>query len=100
MDPVTPGLVPHQRTPSSAVTPETKQGLEVAAREFEAVFLAEMLKHGGLGEARETFGGGAGEAAFSSLLTREWATSLAENGGIGLADEILRSLATKGASDV
>ncbi|MEM8791509.1 MAG: rod-binding protein [Pseudomonadota bacterium] len=73
--------------------------LERAAIDFEAVFLSEMLRHAGLGQAREAFGGGAGEEVFSSLLTQQWATSLAENGGIGLAEHLLRSLQPYGGGD-
>lgn len=73
--------------------PQEPEAIVRAAKEFEAVFIAEMLKHTGLGEGRDTFGGGAGEAAFSSLLTQEWARSLSEAGGIGLTELVIRSLA-------
>ncbi len=59
---------------------------------LEASFLSEMLKHGGLGKARDSFGGGAGEDAFSSLLVQEQATLMAKNGGIGLAEHIVSAL--------
>ena len=39
--------------------------------------------------------GGAGEDAFASLLTREWAGRLSAEGGIGLADHIYRALAAQ-----
>lgn len=63
-----------------------------AAVEFEAMFLAEMLKDAGLGRAPESFGGGPGEDAFGSLLVGEQARLLARRGGIGLAERIYRSL--------
>ncbi|MEM0922357.1 MAG: rod-binding protein [Pseudomonadota bacterium] len=66
--------------------------LREVAVEFETVFLAEMLKHTGLGEARESFGGGAGEEAFSGLLATEQARIMAERGGIGLAERIYQAL--------
>jgi len=69
-----------------------------AAVAFEAVFLAEMLGHAGLGEARGSFGGGAGEDAFSGMLVREYARSIAESGGTGIAEGIERALRSgKGA---
>jgi len=68
------------------------QQFEEVAIALEASFLAEMLKFGGLGEARESFGGGAGEDAFSSLLVQEQATLMAQNGGVGLAKHIVESL--------
>ncbi len=77
-----------ERTARIAVLKET-------AKAFEASFLAEMLKNTGLGKSRDSFGGGAGEEAFSSLLTTEHANLLAENGGIGLAEHIFNSLAAR-----
>lgn len=71
--------------------------LKEAAREFEASFLAEMLKSAGVGETRKAFGGGAGEEAFSSLLTRNYAEKLAEAGGIGLSDRIYQALLAREA---
>lgn len=59
---------------------------------LEASFLTEMLKHSGHGEARDSFGGGAGEDAFSGFLAREQAGLLAAGGGIGLAEHIVESL--------
>jgi len=66
--------------------------LQDAARELEASFLAEMLKHAGFGAPRATFGGGAGEDQFASLLRVEHARVLAENGGIGLAQGLFDAL--------
>ena len=56
-----------------------------AALQFEAVFLAEMLKHTGVGSPRKMNGGGAGEQAFASYLTSEYAMRMARTGGVGLA---------------
>jgi peptidoglycan hydrolase FlgJ len=66
--------------------------LHAAAEEFEAAFLAEMLKYSGMNSVSEEFGGGHGEEAFSSLLTQEYARILAKSGGIGLAEQIFESL--------
>ncbi len=63
-----------------------------AARELEASFLAEMLKAAGLGRTRQSFGGGAGEDAFSSFLVTEQARALVQAGGIGLAERIRAAL--------
>ncbi|WP_233270424.1 rod-binding protein [Chachezhania sediminis] len=63
-----------------------------ASRELEATFLAEMLKSAGLGQTSESFGGGAGEEQFSSLLVREQARAIAAAGGIGLADTFFRAM--------
>ena len=69
---------------------------ELAAREaaeaFEATFLAEMLQYTGLNAMPDGFGGGAGEEAFGSFLTDEYARLLAERGGIGLAEQVFEIL--------
>lgn len=62
------------------------------ARQMEASFLAQMLKHSGVGAPRETFGGGAGESQFSSFLVQEYADAIVEAGGVGLAESIYASL--------
>lgn len=72
--------------------------LRDAATRFESVFLAEMLRHAGFGKERSAFGGGAGEAAFSGTLIQEYATKIAESGGLGLADSIFAALIKRGAA--
>lgn len=67
------------------------------AQAFEAAFLSEMLKHTGLNRTPETGGGGAGEDAFASFLTGEYARLLAERGGIGLAEQIFNAIHQKGS---
>ncbi len=80
---------------SRPAVPRPTSEMRAAAREFEAVFLAEMLRHAGLGAARESFGGGAGEAQFAPLLARAQADAMAEAGGLGLADRIAEALAAR-----
>ena len=72
--------------------PDPHAELRNVARELEASFLAEMLKHAGFGEARSSFGGGAGEDQFASLLRIEHARAIAQSGGIGLAESLFESL--------
>ncbi|MEM7722222.1 MAG: rod-binding protein [Pseudomonadota bacterium] len=79
-------------TQAPTTTTDPHQALRDVAEELEANFLAEMLKHAGFGESRESFGGGAGEDQFASLLRTEHARALASKGGIGLAESIFRSL--------
>jgi Rod binding domain-containing protein len=68
------------------------EALWSVAKELEASFLAEMLKHSGLGATSGPFDGGAGEEQFASFLTQEHARLFAESGGIGLAESIFRAL--------
>ena len=70
--------------------------LRDVAQELEASFLAEMLKHAGFGESRDSFGGGVGEEQFASLLRAEHARALVERGGIGLAQSLYTALVARG----
>jgi len=67
---------------------EQTRSAHAAAKAFEATFLAEMLKYSGINAMPSGFGGGAGEEAFSSFLTEEYARLLAERGGIGIAEQV------------
>ena len=62
------------------------------AEAFEAAFLADVLENSGINAMPEAFGGGAGEDAFSGLLTQEYGRLLAERGGIGLAEQVFELL--------
>lgn len=77
-----------QDAPSGARTRE----MMALSRKLEAGFLAQMLKHSGVGAPRESFGGGPGESQFSSFLVQEYADAIADAGGLGLAESIFRSL--------
>lgn len=91
------GPVPARATPPRVNS--TSDPLREAATAFEAVFLAEMFSHTGLGAARESNGGGVGEQAFAGLLAREWADAVAESGGIGLSERIYQALAARENGD-
>lgn len=72
-----------------------RASLERAAKEFEAVFLSEMLTHAGLGAVPETFGGGVGEEGFSGMLVREYAERIAQTGRIGIAEQVFEALVAR-----
>lgn len=89
------GITPPQpilNTSDSPSSPSRMAQIETTARDLEASFLAEMLKHSGFGQARSGFGGGPGEAAFSDFLVHQYADEMAANGGIGLAEVIVNAL--------
>ena len=84
--------------PFSAAPPvpraaKTAGQAEKAARDFEAVFLGQMLKHmfSGIG-TDPVFGGGHGETVFRGLLIDEIGKQIATTGGIGIADRVKRDL--------
>ncbi|MEL6582742.1 MAG: rod-binding protein [Pseudomonadota bacterium] len=77
-------------TRPAATQPSPAQ--KAAAEEFEAVFVAQMLKATGFGAPRSSLGGGAGEALFASLLIDSYAQALVDRGGLGLSDAIARQM--------
>ncbi len=79
--------------PAISTAPQRKDpALWAAAKAMEASFLSTMLQSAGLGEARESFGGGIGEEQFSGMLAAEHARAMSDAGGIGLAESIYTSL--------
>ena len=86
-------MIPSPTAPNAAFTPPARdQVLREAAQKLEATFLAEMLKSAGFGEARDSFGGGAGEDQFASFLVQEQALQMVRAGGIGLAESLYDAL--------
>lgn len=85
--PVTSGTLPAAPTQDLEATK-----LRELAVEFEAVFLAQMLKSAGLGETTSAFSGGAGEAQFASFLRDAQAREMARAGGLGLSEQIFQLL--------
>ncbi len=75
-------------TPNVAAV-RTEEQAEQVAKEFESFFLGQMVQgmFAGL-QSDGPFGGGAGEKAFSGLLHEEYAKVFAQNGGIGLSDQL------------
>lgn len=70
------------------------------SQELESTFLTEMLKTAGLGKINGEFAGGIGEDQLSGFLTQRRAAAMVENGGIGLAESIYRSLTLPEDTDV
>ncbi|MCY1128711.1 rod-binding protein [Frigidibacter sp. RF13] len=66
--------------------------LRQAAQEFEAAFLAEMLKPMGSATARQSFGGGIGEEQYASFMLEAQAKAMVQQGGIGLSESIFEAL--------
>lgn len=92
----TPSSLP---LPSRSAASPDHEGLRAVARDLEAAFLAEMLKHAGLGAPRDSFGGGAGEDQFSSLLRAEQARAMTDRGGLGLAESLFDALVARAEAD-
>lgn len=67
--------------------------LQAKAAELETAFLAEMLRHAGLGTHTGGFGGGIGAEQFASFLREGQAKAMVQAGGIGLTESLFRALA-------
>ena len=88
-----PSPLPPRAQSAQSQPPESRaERLHAKAAELETAFLSEMLSHAGLGSARESFGGGEGEAQFSSFLRDEQARAMVKAGGIGLTEALFRAL--------
>lgn len=67
--------------------------IDAIAQDFEAMFIAEMMKpmFEGL-EVDAQFGGGKGEEVFRGLLLEEYGKIMASTGTIGIADAVKRQM--------
>jgi len=91
-----PPLQMSSTPPSPKAVPEIDERIMEKAREFEAVFVAQMLKYSGMGDALSSNSGFGGDA-FSSMLLEQYAGKIVENGGFGLAERIYDQLRERGA---
>ncbi len=80
--------------PTAHPSAERKAQILDQAREFESVFIAQMLKYSGLEKAIGSQSGFGGEA-YSSLLLEQYASKIVEGGGFGLTDHIYEQLLQK-----
>ena len=93
-----PGLKPLDLLPTSMSATKTpglgkEAKAHAAARDFEAVFLNSMFQHMFTGiDGNGPFGGSGATGVWRSMLTDEYAKSFAKAGGIGIADQVYRTL--------
>lgn len=63
--------------------------IEKSAKEFEGMFVSEMLSHMFEGlEVDKEFGGGHGEEMFRSMMVSEYGKEIANGPGIGISGQI------------
>ncbi|WP_417317884.1 rod-binding protein [Emcibacter sp.] len=75
--------------------PKTAQqrAARAVADDFEAIFLADILKNLSVGlETDGPFGGGHAEEMYKGILNEQIANSISRNGGIGLSDAVYREI--------
>jgi Rod binding domain-containing protein len=80
---------PRQFQASAANAQRTNQ----VGKQFEAMFMTQMLNHmfTGMDQENGLFGGGHAEAMFRPMLLEEYGKMIANRGnGIGIADQVTR----------
>jgi Rod binding domain-containing protein len=78
-------------TAAKPSSPEAKA--HATAQDFEAVFLNSMFQHMFTGiDGEGPFGGTPGTGVWRSFLTDEYAKSFAKAGGVGIADQVYKTL--------
>ncbi len=96
------GLIPNALFETTTLAlqstgPKLQPGAPDATREtveeFEAFFLSQVFAQMFQGlDVDPVFGGGPGETMFRSLMNEEYGKALAKNGGVGIADAVMREL--------
>jgi peptidoglycan hydrolase FlgJ len=78
----------------ATVTPDQAAKIRQTAQDFEAMALGEMLKpmFNTVDTSKGLFGGGVGEATWKPMLVEAMAKSIAQNGGVGIADEVMQEM--------
>jgi|OM-RGC.v1.026928762 Rod binding protein len=76
-----------------ALSAKQLEAIDKSAKDFEAMVLGQMLQpmFAGL-ETDGPFGGGFSEQMYRGLLVDEYGKMIAENGGLGIADQVKRQL--------
>lgn len=83
--------------PDAKLAPKPTKKLEEAAKQFESLMIAQMMKStrdegGWLSDGDET-----GEDSSMGMAEQQFAQSMAHSGGLGLAKMIVRTMADVGA---
>jgi flagellar protein FlgJ len=75
------------------VSPDTQKTLRGKAQDFEAVFLNSMFSQMTSGiKGDGPFGDTPGTGVWRSMLTEEYSKSFAKSGGVGISNEVFRTL--------
>ncbi len=69
------------------------------AQNFETLFLSQMMQHMFTGIGKEgPLGNGQGVGVFRSMLTEQYAKSFVKAGGIGIANQVYKTLLARQAA--
>jgi len=75
------------------VSPETQKTLRGKAEDFEAMFLNSMFSQMTAGiKGAGPFGDSPGTGVWRSMLTEQYSKSFAKSGGVGISNDVFRTL--------
>ncbi len=76
-----------------AISDKDMKKFDAVSKDFEAMFMTEMLKPM-FAELKPDprFGGGKGEEVFSGMMLQEYGKMMAETGSLGIADSVKKQL--------
>ena len=82
------------RQPGSTLTPTQYAKVKTQAEDLEGVFLNTLTKQlfSSIKTDESVMGGGFGEETWRSMQSEEIAATMAQNGGLGIADQLLPEL--------
>lgn len=82
------------RQPGSTLTPGQYAKVKAQAEELEGVFLNTLTKElfSSIKTDESVMGGGFGEETWRSMQSEQLATTMAQNGGLGIAEQLLPDL--------
>ncbi|WP_022720227.1 flagellar assembly peptidoglycan hydrolase FlgJ [Rhodopseudomonas sp. B29] len=85
----------------SKVSPKAQAAAKAKAQDFEAMFLNSMMSQMTSGLKGEgPFGDTVGTGAWRSMLTEQYSQTIAKAGGLGIANDVYRSLILQQANSV
>ena len=75
------------------VSPQAQKKAKASAQDFEAVFLNSMFSQMTTGlKGDGPFGGSTGTEVWRSMLTDQYSKSFAQAGGVGISNDVYRTL--------
>lgn len=78
---------------STGVDSKSSKNIDAVSKDFEAVFLSQMLSQMFAGEdITSYFGGGTAGDVYKSYLMNEYGKVMAQSGGIGIATQVKQEL--------
>lgn len=84
---------------AAKLAPKSADKARAQAQDFETLFVNSMFQHMFTGiDGDGPFGNSMGVGPWRSFLTEQYAKSFVQKGGIGLADDIYRSLIAQQAA--